>query len=134
MKNPLMQYGLFGWNYWHLITHPWLIIEESYYHIKWFIQRGYRGYSDSDSWGLDSYLCSWLPQAIRSLKDSHGHPVGMTPWGWNTRLEKMAQGFEAMQNLADLKFTYKSPEERIAWRQFHRGMKLFHKHFFSLWD
>jgi hypothetical protein len=36
--------------------------------IKYFIQRGKRGYSDEDVWDFDNYLCSIIPPAIRELK------------------------------------------------------------------
>ena len=43
--------------------------------IKYFFQRGIRGYSDRDIWALDDYLCSWLPKALRQMKDCSGcHP------------------------------------------------------------
>lgn len=135
MKNPFTKYGLFGWNYRYLLIHPWVIIIESYYHTKWFIQRGYRGYADCDVWSLDSYLIRWMPKALRKLRDNKiGHPMGMTMAGWRTRLEKMADGFDAAYELIDLRHSYKSPGERAAARRFNSGMKLFHEHFFSLWD
>lgn len=135
MKNPLTTYGLFGWNYAHLITHPWKIADESYYRTKWFIQRGWRGYADCDVWSLDGYLTGWMPKALRTLADSKiGHPMGMTMKGWHTRLEAMADGFDAAEEIQDLKHDHKSREEKEAWRRFNRGMKLVHKHFFNLWD
>src|SRR5258708_21045784 len=94
MKNPLKQYGLFGWNYQYLLLHPWVIVQESYYQAKWFIQRGWRGYADCDVWGLDSYLAGWMPEALERLqKNKLGYPIGMKRQGWDSRLECMKQGF-----------------------------------------
>ena len=36
--------------------------------IKWVIQRGRRGYSDCDVWGLDYYLSNMIPKALKHLK------------------------------------------------------------------
>ena len=43
--------------------------------IKWFIQRGRRGYADSDCWGVDYYLIDIIPKMISTLKDSIGVPT-----------------------------------------------------------
>lgn len=134
MKNPLTQYGLFGWNYWYLLLHPWVIGKESYYHTKWFVQRGWRGYADCDAWGLDSYLSQWLPEALESLRTHfHGYPVGMTPKGWNTRLKRMRDGFLESRKIHEMEF--KSPQEsKLIQRRVKRGLDVFVKHYFSLWD
>ena len=43
--------------------------------IKWFIQRGRRGYSDRDVWNLDGYLSMILSRALLRLADTtHGNP------------------------------------------------------------
>ena len=45
------------------------------YEIKWFIQRGKRGYADCDLWSLDSYLSGFLPKALRKMAEiNHGCP------------------------------------------------------------
>lgn len=55
--------------------------------IKYFIQRGIRGYSDRDVWGLDNYLNEVLSTALLQLnKDRNGCPCravvleGQTKW------------------------------------------------------
>ena len=139
MKNPiriidiwLHKYGLFGWNYSHLILHPWIIVDESYYRVKWFIQRGYRGYADCDAWGLDYYLAGWMPSALKRLEDNKiGHPCGMTQKGWKTRLRIMREGFEAAKAINDIptKEQYQKLKRRL-----DKGLKLFAEHYLSLWD
>ena len=43
--------------------------------IKWFIQRGRRGYSTCDTWDVGEYLFTVLPPMLRQLaKDTHGCP------------------------------------------------------------
>lgn len=134
MENPLTEYGLFGWNYLHLLTHPWVIVEESYRHTKWFMQRGWRGYADCDVWGLDSYLASWLPEALEELRTNKiGHPIGMTRKGWNTRLERMKDGFLTVREYYDMNYTT-AEEARILERRMNRGLNMFARHFLNLWD
>jgi len=36
--------------------------------IKWFIQRGKRGWADCDTWGLDFYLADIIENSIQYLK------------------------------------------------------------------
>jgi hypothetical protein len=93
----------------------WSSPRRAYREVKWFIQRGRRGWADCDVWSLDDYLNSWLPDAVRKLKkDSQGVPgvlveaedcdeTGSTSEEgmaraverWDTILEKIALGFEA---------------------------------------
>ncbi len=110
--------------------------------IQWFIQRGRRGYSDFDTWGLDYYLCEMLPQALRQLaKYNHGCHTFLYDntrkddecWKWKAILEKMAKGFEAGYKIADCDFKNKEDEEKL-YMEFEETMCLFKKHFFGLWD
>lgn len=39
------------------------------YRMKCFIQRGHRGYSDNDCWGLDYHLYKIIPPMLRKLAD-----------------------------------------------------------------
>ena len=74
--------------------------------IKSFYQRGVRGYSDVDVWDLGYYVASWMPEAIRKLKDDNGCMAGC-PSGlksrkeWEKILEQMAKGFEAVNARAE---------------------------------
>jgi hypothetical protein len=124
-----------SYNYAYYFIRPWALIGDWYRQCKWFIQRGYRGYADCDVWSIDWYLAGWLPKALRRLQANRlGHPIGMTLKGWQRRLGDMADGFDAAHEIQDRRHKYKSVEDRRAWRRFNRGMKLFHEHFFSLWD
>jgi hypothetical protein len=134
MLKFLKDKGLFGWNYRHLLTHPWKLAEECYYHTKWFMQRGWRGYADCDVWGLDSYLAGWLPRALDGLISAkHGHPIGMTRKGWESRLKRMKQGLIEAGKIGDMKYKTVA-ENRAANLRMQRDLKLFVEHFHSLWD
>ena len=132
MKNPLRQVGLFGWNYMYLLTHPWIIVTESCNRIKWFAQRGYRGYADCDIWSLDYYLSGWMPSALKRLENNKiGHPCGMTMKGWQTRLQIMREGFEAAREIND----FSSLEHYMQLKRIvDKGLVMFAKHYLSLWD
>ncbi len=91
--------------------------------IKWFYQRGRRGWADCDTWSLDWYLDRWLPEALRYLKAHkqglpramfEGLPTkdnnGFCPTDeafriaqerWNSILDRMIAGFEAGQRMSE---------------------------------
>lgn len=70
--------------------------------IKYFFQRGTRGYSDRDSWNIDQYLIDILLCNLVELK-ANGHCIPSThapdgSWGydetrWKAILDAMIQGF-----------------------------------------
>lgn len=102
--------------------------------VKYFIQRGKRGYSDFDGWCLDYYLSEWLPQALRGLKDGvsyPGHGEANTQKKWNGILEKMAKGFDAALKIRE--FPDKRDLKKLQ-KQQKEGLELFAKWFDALWD
>lgn len=102
---------------WHKVFHP----TEIYREIKWFIQRGRRGWADCDTWSLDDYLDRWMPDALRHLKEhKHGVPCGMfeglptnehgyhddeyfkiAEERWNAIMDKMVAAFEANRRISE---------------------------------
>jgi hypothetical protein len=79
--------------------------------IKYFFQRGWRGYADTDVWSVDWYLSSFMPAAIAKLRaDTHGYPMGMEEWAdseddqiavWAAILTAIEDGFQAAMDLQD---------------------------------
>jgi len=134
--NYLRKHGIFGWNWKHIITHPWIICTESYYRTKWFFQRGWRGYSDCDNWSIDGFLMSILPEMLQNLrKNSIGCPVDSTPEEWSIILKEIEEGFRANQKLMNLEYDWRNKtEEGYLKAQSDRAFDLFVKHFNSLWD
>jgi len=123
-------------------------ISDVYKDVKWFIQRGSRGYADSDVWDIGYYLCKFLPKMIRSL-NKYGCPYeyydesnkGDECKRWKLVLEEMAQGFEAGMELFDREIYYRfessediKNKEDVLRKKFEKGLELFCKNFFSLWD
>ena len=44
--------------------------------VKWFFQRGKRGWSNSDTWEFDTYLAKVISEGIKHLKEiNHGLPT-----------------------------------------------------------
>jgi len=120
------------WRWSYLLLHPWEILGYYYREFKWFVQRGLYGYSTCDLWSLDEYLISFLPTAIRELRDtSMGRPCNTTPKEWKKTLTKIANGLESgkkMWRIVDEKRPTKAQKE------FDEAMRLFHKWFWHLWD
>ena len=92
-----------------------------YRKVKWFVQRGRRGWSDRDIWGLSSYVAEWMPAALRHLKATkHGVPMPMFTEAelsemqrggdgdteaasarWDETMDKMIAGFDAFNRMDD---------------------------------
>lgn len=83
--------------------------------VKYFVQRGWRGYADCDHWDMDSYMESVLIELVKDLREhAHGFPAylvdektlevlneeyvdGMTKW--HTILDNIIDGLEASIDL-----------------------------------
>lgn len=130
----MLSHGLSSrWQYY--ATHPWTFAADCYRQVKWFCQRGYRGYADCDSWSLDYYLNAWMPEAVRSLKQGMGVPCEFehNPQGWPEVLETIAKGFEAAKKLNDME--YETHQEAVEIQKtMHKGLGLFCKYYLNLWD
>lgn len=127
-----------------------------YREVKWFIQRGSRGWADCDVWSIDWYLNRWMPDALRRLKATkHGIPGNMFPEGpeyvkdcgnpndaawviaearWDGIMNKMIAGFEAAQRINEMT-NFDDPVLRKADEAAcEEGLKLFVEYYFDLWD
>lgn len=129
--------------------------------IRAFIQRGRRGWSNSDIWGFSDYLSKILKEGLLHLKDHHcGYPGNMTEGEWIDILNKMIDSFQLANEICNGDVIYiatKVPsfdkeylraieltkgEDPVVRKvlnykeavEFEEGMKLFVEHFFSLWD
>lgn len=133
----MTKYGppLGHFNYAATLCRPQEYLANLYREGKWFLQRGYRGYSDRDAWSIDTFLTQIMPPMLEQLDRGRlSYPAKMTPEIWGEKLEDMIDGFIAGRELQELKYGHKSKGEREALKRFHYGMKLFHTYFFSLWD
>ena len=125
---------MFGYNWQYLLTHPFIVLKETYFYTKWFIQRGYRGYSDRDIWSVDGYLTSIIIPMLRVLQQKKlGYPVNLTEERWNEILSDMIKGFEANQRLCNLDFEPNSDTTLLQYKSAY-GLQLFAEHYNDLWD
>jgi hypothetical protein len=97
-----------------------------------FIQRGRRGFSDSDLWSLDSYLAGLLARALPELaKFNNGCPAQLCEDGnvsegfaqWHAILTEMAEGF------AEFADDHDASRPKIK-----RSLELLAEWFGDLWD
>lgn len=126
--------------------------------IKWFVQRGRRGYSDADTWDFDSYLNNMIPCALRRLKNKHmGCPSEFYDASklndechkWSAALEKMARGFESAEFIKNARYHkwvdakdkpgFKTLETDLdalnnAKKDMEIGLALFAENYLNLWD
>lgn len=104
----------------YYLTHPHEFVKETYLEIKWFIQRGRRGWADSDVYSFDDYLARVIHEGVERLRKSPycGCPASfvdkdvdpalsfdyksLDPYeAWNEELGKMAAGFKAWRERED---------------------------------
>lgn len=111
--------------------------------IKWFFQRGKRGWADCDTWSLDHYITSWMPEALKYFKENcHGYPANISREEWDNILKEMILGFKAdreKDNLMDSYIFHKDVEryKKLIDEQEEirtKGMNLFVKYYNDLWD
>ncbi len=63
--------------------------------IKWFIQRGCKGYADCDVWSFDLYLAGIIIGGLTELRNNnYGHPVDLNPEEWDSTLREIIAAFE----------------------------------------
>lgn len=134
-----------------------------YKEIKYFVQRGIRGWSDRDIWGFDSYLARVISSGTERLYDiARTMPLEFVKYGdkeghkrWKKVLGKISSSFEfakdlsngdikpyALRNIkSNLIKSYKKHGCEVPLfmskkdeEAMNEGMKLFIRYFFNLWD
>jgi hypothetical protein len=131
-----------NYNYAYYLIRPDKYAVGLYDRVKWFIQRGRRGYSDQDVWGWCDHHSEMMVGVLQYLrKHTHGYPPGLTPGKWDKKLKVMEQGFQTVIDAGNDYTLYKtlSPKEyrKLIFsrrRKLMLGLKYFRKHYFSLWD
>lgn len=125
---------------------PWKLKQ-----VKFFYQRGRRGWADCDVWGMDYYLARVIPGMLKDLRKNHnGYPATLeTDNEWVAIINKIIAGFEAhirlteMENWAIDSVTHLwTEEEKVKFRDldskdeatYKEGMALLTEWFGALWD
>ena len=121
--------------------------------VKWFVQRGIRGWADSDVWSVDWYICKIMPPMLKRLKKiKHGYPCDMTEKQWDSIISDMIYMFEIASKIQNYDAVFPSKKKETEainahrrkfrikvltqeeYSRYKKGWKLFQEYFYSLWD
>jgi hypothetical protein len=142
--------GRYGAKY--AIFHPWVVLEDWCYEIKYAWQRVFRKWDDTVPWSVDYYLAEMIPQWLKRIKDNkQGIPAVMfheedcLDENYNVSestmelrrkeydeiLDAIILGFESYIEMQDL---YDKEKIKPLEENFDNGMELFVKYYRTLWD
>lgn len=117
----------FPWNFWYFFI-------DLPKQIKWFFQRGWRGWADADIWSFDWYLSRVITSGLKHFKKNlHGHPPDITSEEWEKILQKIIDGFQAWIEVQEFDSLDTIKLDKLV-RKASTGRKLFSKWFGNLWD
>ena len=91
--------------------------------IKFFYQRGKRGYSDQDVWSMDWWFFSVVIPMLKQLRDTkQGYPTKFkTPEEWDRELDTMIHYFiEATEEGCSEKNEYEEQYNKRWWDSFDK--------------
>ena len=125
-----------------------LNIIDWYREIKWFLQRIFRGYSDRDIWGMNTYLGYHILKCLKAFKkrNKSGYPAGLSEKKWHKIINEMIEGWEyIITETFDTEIFKKYYENKITSEQYDKESKilyniaekkamLFIKYLNNLWD
>ena len=120
--------------------------------VKWFYQRGSRGWSDRSAWSIDTWLVdNLIPMLERLKKEKLGVPSSMyrdedgmrrngdgdvlAEQRWDNVLGEIIYGLKCAKKLQDMNYDYEDEEltKRLT-KSSQRSFNLIGKHLFNLWD
>lgn len=130
--------------------------------IKNFYQRGKRGYADCDVWDISFWFTKTLIPMLEKLrKERHGYPCNMSSKQWDMELERMIYYFkESTDEFCSEKNEYEKEWHNSLWSDHenqnkeirdkwskredtimkykenmkNKGLELFSKYYYDLWD
>jgi len=121
----------FLWDVYYYITG---LPENIYERIKWFIQRGKKGYSDRDVWSFDMYLAEVICGGIgRLIKNNLRNKEDIKIF------HEIKEGFDAYLEYREYKFNEIDIKRinklyNVKTRKLKKSLKLLAEHFEILWD
>jgi hypothetical protein len=99
------------------------------YAIKFFFQRLFRGWDDSETWALDGSLAQIIAPRLKRFKQVNNcHPDEFTEEEWDATIDKMIFAFEWASS--EKKYNWIDTEE---FKRVEEGIALFAKYYFHLW-
>jgi hypothetical protein len=124
--------------------------------VKWFYQRGSRGWSDRSAWSIDTWLVDNLTPMLERLKrDKHSTPASMyrkkdgvckdgnptddahrlAEQRWVNILDEILYGLRCAKKIQDLDYNYDDEElTKRLYKSSKHSFELIGKHLFSLWN
>lgn len=120
-----------------ILWHPLRALRDLIREARDFVERGWWGYARTDAWSLDDYLASWLPSALRQIRDGCSYPPDLTPDEWREKLSLMIVGFEDALRLSDGDWGDWESARKIRKELYQRsklGIQEFADRFYDLWD
>lgn len=106
--------------------------------VRWFIQRGRRGWSDEDAWGIYYYLGDIIPQMLRHMAETTCSYPGVepyeTPEKWRVKLNELADKIGAYREMSEMPDGWTGEKEEEAYKITQQGLKEMADIFGHLWD
>ena len=115
--------------------------------LRWFWQRGRRGWADGDVWSLDYYLARVIAESVEYLRrTNHGNPCLGTPprdcencdcsERYDSALWTISKGFQAYWDSEKLSWQgdWGKQKEAAMEAALRESLRLLAEHFRSLWD
>lgn len=95
------------------------------------------GFSDSETWSLDSVICQFVLPRLKRFKElNNGFPGGydgMTAKKWDAILDEMIFAFDWSLTCEDKYDDMTEEEKKKNWKRHEEGLQLFAKWFRHLW-
>ena len=97
--------------------------------VKFFFQRITRGFSDRDTWNMDTRFSEYILPRLRRFKELNcGYPPDLTPEQWDKHLDAMIYAFEWYAQDCSERIETDEVLEDV-----QKGIDLFAKFYGSLW-
>lgn len=130
------------YNYAAYLYQPHRYLIDLYSSLKYFIQRGRRGWSNQDAWNWCHHHAKVMVGVLQYLrKNAHSYPMGSRPAVWNKKLSTMELGFQALLDEDNDCTSYKklsnSDYRKLMFsrrRKLMLGLKYFRENYRDLWD
>jgi hypothetical protein len=115
--------------WWFGLMRKTMTFRSTKYAVKFFFQRLFRGWDDSETWALDGSLAKLILPRLKRFKELNiCFPQEFTEGEWDVVLDKMVFAFE--WSASEKKYDWIDADE---FKKVEEGLALFSKHYFSLW-
>lgn len=137
-------------------------VEQSWFKIKYFLQRLFRGYDDLDKWNAAWYIARKAIPVLKAMRNNFtgtsikwhredrfgniveltreevfvddGAPAAFTEDEWRDILDQIIYAFEFVLNQDMPVENFNAEEYEQNYKKHKRGLKLFFIYYLNLWD